>query len=1065
MTAASRLDIVSNDAGELVRREHARDLGANVVVAIYRLAKLAQLHDLGNQAFLRQLEQTHQSVADYCLRAGTNVNVMFAHKAIFVAGQLLKGNRGTYESAAELGEILAWCGGSELTITRDVGVDDLRALAEGISQALRSGKGSFRSSSPHIRLRPVSDSARLRGLEIERLAYEQRIVRTYASAIVIMRRFFEDLEAGRYVLPQRVKRVSQNLVDLSDGSTAAFLGVTEMRNANSDDAGRAVNTAILSVLVARQLTHDRATLAQLAMSAMMFDAGRPRAMAHAQRAGAVGIVRARLGEDEEDRLPSGTAAVLTAVGRLNEASIRRTVTAYEALWMRRSATLGPPYRGARQPTLHARIVQIARRYNEHMIPDPGLPAPAPDHAIAKLTIELADPADQTVLRMLVSALGIYPIGTVLQLTSGDVVEVTSVGAARPRARVVMDNRGGVVTRAVEIDLAQRPDVQIARVLGIEGWRKGEGATLDKIGESLVPPREPSNPRSTSSTSGVSGARAVDPSRPSMPSSPSFGSGPSVGSNPSMNTGPSFGTSPSQVVEAVVTRSASGGVTPLSSRAPQSAGSIVETDDGRTVLARSSFSEAEKSVVDKRGGATAVGDLANTPVVHILVYVLEHMMSGTAELTEPNREKHWVLFEQGTPIKVKTGRPMAPLAKVLVQMGVLRDSDAALAVASAKQTGTMLGEYMLKRKMVKPDDLKRAFTWQMRSRLSNLANLSPTSTYAFYQNANLVEDWGGEGVEVEPLGTILAVVRAWHDRVRVRATLQRIAGHVMRVHPDSSIDTADMLDEERAALAVMRRREMSLGELFRVQGLDEESLASLAYTLAVTRHVVLPGQRGGPMGMTPAATTTPPSRIVPSSPQLEPPPSSLKPAAISERTIAEASPFDDTTPQRTIIPESIPPERTPPKTSAPKTSPPKTSVPPVPPPTAPPPAELSERTQEALRELKSGDTFLQRKDLKNAEAAARNAMQLDPDLVEPAALLEWVLVMAGKKTPAQAIVVLTELLFRDSTCLRARLVRAKLLKRENKLTQAAEDLDEVLRVEPTHKEAKNEMQLLKMFARR
>ena len=62
-----RLDIVTNDAGELVRREHARELGAGVVVAIYRLGKLAQMHDLGNQAFQRQLEQTHQMIGEYCL--------------------------------------------------------------------------------------------------------------------------------------------------------------------------------------------------------------------------------------------------------------------------------------------------------------------------------------------------------------------------------------------------------------------------------------------------------------------------------------------------------------------------------------------------------------------------------------------------------------------------------------------------------------------------------------------------------------------------------------------------------------------------------------------------------------------------------------------------------------------------------------------------------------------------------------------------------------------------------------------------------------------------------------
>ncbi len=102
---------------------------------------------------------------------------------------------------------------------------------------------------------------------------------------------------------------------------------------------------------------------------------------------------------------------------------------------------------------------------------------------------------------------------------------------------------------------------------------------------------------------------------------------------------------------------------------------------------------------------------------------------------------------------------------------------------------------------------------------------------------------------------------------------------------------------------------------------------------------------------------------------------------------------------------------------------------------------------------------------NAEEAARRAAQIDPDHVDPHAFLEWVLVMAGKKTPAAAIVVLSHLLDRDPTCVRARVFRAKLLKRENKLQLAVADLDAVLRVDPEHKEAKNEMQLLKLFARK
>ncbi|HEY2510017.1 MAG TPA: hypothetical protein VGI39_04150, partial [Polyangiaceae bacterium] len=338
-----RLDIVTNDAGDLVRREHARDLGAGVVLALYRLARLAKMHDLGNQAFVRQLEQTHQSIGEYCQRSGANVNILFAKKAVFVAGQLLKGSRATYDSATELGELMEWCGGSDLFISRDVTQSELLGFAEAISTAMRAEKGrGFRSPTPKIRLRAVGDAARARGLEVERLPVEQRIVRNYATAVVALRRFFDDLSSSRYVLPRRIKRIAQNLVDLSAGGTPAFLGVTEVRNANHDAAGRAVNTAILAVAMAREIVDDRTTLAQIAMAAMMHDVGRPRAAAHANPGGPrISTLVARLTEDAEDRLPNGTAAVLTALGRVNEPSIVRTVIAFEALWLRRLSSLGP----------------------------------------------------------------------------------------------------------------------------------------------------------------------------------------------------------------------------------------------------------------------------------------------------------------------------------------------------------------------------------------------------------------------------------------------------------------------------------------------------------------------------------------------------------------------------------------------------------------------------------------------------------------------------------------------------------------------------------------------------
>ena len=522
-----RLDIVTNDAGDLVRREHARELGAGVVVALYRLARQAQMHDLGNQAFVRQLEQTHQAIGEYCLRSGMNVNVLFAKRAVFIAGQLLKGSRGTYEAAAELAELMEWCGGSELSIAKDVTQGELLALAEAISAASRAEKGrGFRSPSPKIRLRAVGDAARMRGLQVERLPLDQRIARNYASAVVVLRRFFDDLVASRYVLPRRIKRIAQTLVDLSAGNAPAFLGVTEARNANHDAAGRAINSAILALLTAREVTSDRGTLAQIAMASMMHDVGRPRAVALATAGGPkLSQLTARLAEDAEDRLPAGTAAVLTALGRVNEPSITRTVIAFEALSLRRAPTVGPVYRGARSPTLHARIVTIARRYTDLVTPEPGLEPLPPETAIALLASERVDAADRNVLRMLVAALGLFPVGTVVQLSSGEVGEVIERAtlAGRPRVRLAMDAQGGVLATPSEVDLAAVGESRrITRVMGTDAWKKGaEGVRVDR-GAQVQAPEPPSRsavvptePRAPATQPAVPWSLAAAPAPPPL----------------------------------------------------------------------------------------------------------------------------------------------------------------------------------------------------------------------------------------------------------------------------------------------------------------------------------------------------------------------------------------------------------------------------------------------------------------------------------------------------------------------------------------------------------------------
>ncbi|MDB4992871.1 MAG: Translation initiation factor 2 [Myxococcaceae bacterium] len=1053
-----RMDVVTNDAGELVRREHARDLGAGVVTSIYRLAKLAQLHDLTNQAFLRQLDQTYQAINDYCLRSGMHVNVLYAQKAVFVAGQLLRGTRAIYDSALELGSILDWCGGSELTIMKDVTSDELLEFAEAISKAMRSGRNTFSSPTPKIRVRPVNEAARLRGLEVEKLAFEHEVVRTYASAVVIMRRFYDDLSSGHYLMPRRIKRIAQNLVDLSEGATPAFLGVSEVRNANADEAGRAVNSAILAVAMAREISDDRVRLAQIAMAAMMHDVARPRAVALAGSVGPklAGVV-ARLSEDAEDRLPAGAAAVLTALGRVNEPSITRTVITFEALWIRRTAHLGPVYRGVRAPTLHAKIVAIARRYNDLMTPEPGLDAPPADLAIATLADELKDASDRPVLRMLVAALRFYPIGTVVQLTSGEVAEVVpggdrSAGNELPRVRLVLDKAGGVLTPQVEVDLGDPSEGagrSIAKVMSVEGWRKAlelQGPIQER--GSIPPAARPSS---------------VPPPPAARPLSP---------------------------------RSERVSVAPPRKPAPMAMPARGEEGSERTILQASPIEEeAEANVVQAtrgtpsgvpdrqaRSAPSAKGALATTPLVHVLVYMLDHDLTGTVEFTEPGDISHAIYFRHGAPGKVKAGRMVAPLGEEMTAAGLLASDRVAEAVQQAKSLGVLLGEFLVSDGAITRGQLGRTLESQLVHKVARLVNMPPATQYVFYNETDYLAGWGGEeSIPCDPLNAILASVRYWHDRARIRATLARIAKQPLMLHPDAQLGGLELDEGERAALEAIQAERWPLSVLIRnlsKEGAiaDEETVSSLVYALAVTRQLAFAGQKAGPMGAgTRSASMRPPARQ-PSQPAI-----SYEPEVAAAVTV-RPQPRVQTAPSAGFAAPSIPaPSPLPTRVETPSPAQASVSITPAKPSATPaqapvsvtprraPPAPTSEaamaeaeRALDAMTDFRLAEAALQRSDVAGAEKLAHKAVLADPDQVEYAALLAWVRAMSGNAAVVtESIQQLNAVIDADSTCERALLYRGKLLKRTDRAREALRDFEAVLEVNPKNKEAASEARLVKM----
>jgi hypothetical protein len=483
--------VVLRNVAELAQRQQARELGSGLARQIFRLLKVAQFHALDNMAVLQQLDQTAEALAVFGRQTGEPLTLLFAKSTVFVNGQLLKASRSEYESALELSEMVHRLGVTQLTIQHDADRADLTALARLFQppHKTRAEHGVIEPS-PRVRLRYVS-AAKLDENEQE-MTPEEHILRTYATTVVVMRRVYENLQAGRYQLPYQAKRLAQRLVALSEGDTPAFLGVTAMRNFNHDAAGRAVNRSILAVAMGRQLTHDLATLSRIAMSALFLDVAMPLVT------GTVGkdaeVVAARMTDEAERRLPAATAAVLTALGQLREASLVRTVIAYEAQWLRQTATLGPMYEGLYKPMVAARIVAVAHRFNVLMEPDLAASrSPSVDDALAALRAEATDALDTAMYVLLVGALGVFPRGTPVELSTGErgVVVRTPDNPAdypRPSVRLVYDASGQLMKMKVTVALDTDAERQVVRVI-----TRPDPALLEaaRAIEAAAPPPPPS----------------------------------------------------------------------------------------------------------------------------------------------------------------------------------------------------------------------------------------------------------------------------------------------------------------------------------------------------------------------------------------------------------------------------------------------------------------------------------------------------------------------------------------------------------------------------------------------
>ena len=305
------------------------------------------------------------------------------------------------------------------------------------------------------------------GVVVAAAAGHAQLARERESLAQCQRQFDEAAQAWRGLCHQ-LQGDPEGARDAALAVAAAFtdklttdgeVGIRLLPGAGTDRAAaHALNVTVVAMLLARTLGVSRTELAELALGALLHDIGKmelPERVRHLE----VGCTAAETAAYRE-HVARGVAAA-RRMG-LPEGALTAIAQHHEQA----DASGFPQRLGGDRMTLAARILAIVNRYDNLCNPPTRTPPLTPHEAVAMLFAQGRSRYDAAVLNSFIRMMGVYPAGSLVQLTDERYAMVVAANSTRPlKPRVLVHEPKVPRHEALLLDLQSEPDLGIRRSIG------------------------------------------------------------------------------------------------------------------------------------------------------------------------------------------------------------------------------------------------------------------------------------------------------------------------------------------------------------------------------------------------------------------------------------------------------------------------------------------------------------------------------------------------------------------------------------------------------------------------
>ena len=430
-----------------VQKLHLLEQGKNLICQLYVFIRTAQIYDKSNLVYVRQGENLFRLIKAL-LEKEEEIFVKSKEGYLFLNEARLKFSFDGYVSSRFIMEIFRKLHFESLIISSPLSRGELDEFVFILAHSDMECENPFESLQKRIL------SSDIRHIRIEKFASEWDVgdeslsenqkklaKKRFFKTLSVAQEMMESGRTGRSINTVKSKRAIQFLIDQLIKDEGNLMSLTAIKNFDEYTFAHSVNVCILSVSLGVRLGLSKRKLSELGFAALFHDVGKVKLpLSVLNKSG-------ELNEKEWEEVkkhPVFGVKTLLSKRSLDRFSTRAMVVSFEH-HLKLDLSGYPQLSFKKDLNLFSRIVTIADVYDSMTSGRVYAKIPLrPDEALRKMLEKEGKSFDPVLLKVFINMLGIYPVGSVVILDTGEVGVVMKANTAElscPEVTIIADKTG------------------------------------------------------------------------------------------------------------------------------------------------------------------------------------------------------------------------------------------------------------------------------------------------------------------------------------------------------------------------------------------------------------------------------------------------------------------------------------------------------------------------------------------------------------------------------------------------------------------------------------------------